>query len=437
MGRVKVQYKQSDNLSYARLNFELDLPLPALVNGKQNPFYVDRPDNPIRVLEIELLSPFYQPPKWFFSGHRGCGKSTELHRLAVNPKIKEEYFPILFSIREQGNIKNIDYKDVLLAVGGQMFVQYQEIEGAKLTDDLINALDNFRTQVEKVVIVTPDEYKEAEVNFKLTAFFAEIGGAIKKNPNVRKHTRHVIEQDPGQLIDIIDNIAESIRKNTGKWPLVLIDDLDKPDLNQCAEIFYTNREMMLQPSCPIVYTVASSLFYSPEFEAIRDRAVYLPNVKLHERLEPEEEVRAGYRTMRDMILKRMHPKLITDEAIHEAATLSGGVFREMARIMRTSIMYARTHTEEQVTVAGIREAEADFRNEYRRQLSREDRLLLRDVRDRNSLDQPQKISPLLQILAALEYKNRENWCDVHPSLKVLLEEDLPPLLSGAAKDDDE
>jgi len=41
---------------------------------------------------------------------------------------------------------------------------------------------------------------------------------------------------------------------------VLIDDLDKPDLELAKKIFHDRREIMLQPNCAIVYTISSALF---------------------------------------------------------------------------------------------------------------------------------------------------------------------------------
>jgi len=78
------EYVTAMDLGRAWLSFELDLPLEVEPDGPPNPFYVDRPGNPVAELEQALLAPFYRLPKYFFSGHRGCGKSTELRRLAVN-----------------------------------------------------------------------------------------------------------------------------------------------------------------------------------------------------------------------------------------------------------------------------------------------------------------------------------------------------------------
>ena len=71
----KFEYVLANDFDRAWLNFELDLPLRPGKNGEPNPFYIDRPGNPIAELTDALLAPFYRPPKFYFSGHRGCGKS--------------------------------------------------------------------------------------------------------------------------------------------------------------------------------------------------------------------------------------------------------------------------------------------------------------------------------------------------------------------------
>jgi hypothetical protein len=179
---------------------------------------------------------------------------------------------------------------------------------------------------------------------------------------------------------------------------------------------------MLQPNVAIVYTVSSPLFYSPEFEAIRDRAVFLPNVKLHERRRPDERDAEGYRTMRTFVHRRMRPDLIARDALEEAIHISGGVFREMCRVMRYAIGRARVRGQPQVELEDVQRAGAEIRNEYRRILTAAQRQLLLDVHTHNRLDRPDELGPLMQILAALEYRNDENWCDAHPALVPLLGE---------------
>ncbi len=63
-----LEYIRANDFDRAWLNFELDLPLKPDKNDQPNPFYIDRPGNPIAELVDGLMAPFYRPPKFFFSG---------------------------------------------------------------------------------------------------------------------------------------------------------------------------------------------------------------------------------------------------------------------------------------------------------------------------------------------------------------------------------
>jgi len=417
------EYITANDFDRAWLNFELDLPLEPLPGGEPNPFYVDRPGNPTARLERELLREYRKTPKYFFSGHRGCGKSTELRRLAVNPEILAKYWPIHFTIRDEADINNLDFRDVLLAIGGRLYRDYRK-SGGKLPGQLIKELDAWRGQVQtEVKTVLAGRIPEVDIEAGVEAFFANVGLKVKLEPTTRTELRQVFARHLSELIGVIDKTAVAIHAREKRPPLVLIDDLDKPDLERSREIFYDHRETMLQPNVPTVYTVSSPLFYSPEFQAIRDRAVFLPNVKLHKQGQPEIHDPEGYQTMRLFAHKRMSPDLITDDVLEAAIYLSGGLFREMARVMRIAIDQASAAKHGLVEIADVKKAESEIRGEYRRFLTKEQRAVLRDVCARNRYDEPDKVAPLLQMLAVLEYTNGEPWCDVHPALHKLLEED--------------
>ena len=66
-------------------------------------------------------------------------------------------------------------------------------------------------------------------------------------------------------------------------------------------------------------------------------------------------------------------------------------------------------------------ATTEIRNEYRRILDKADIEILRKVHQQNRLEYDDRLRPLLQLLAVLEYRNGENWCDIHPVLRRLIE----------------
>jgi len=113
--------------------------------------------------------------------------------------------------------------------------------------------------------------------------------------------------------------------------------------------------------------------------------------------------------------------LIHPTALEEAITYSGGVFRELARIIRTAIGHARRRKAAQLEIDDIEWAVIEIRNEYRRILDKEDLKFLKKVQDSRKLEFSDRLRTLLQVLALLEYRDdRENWCDVHPVLRKIL-----------------
>ena len=74
------------------------------------------------------------------------------------------------------------------------------------------------------------------------------------------------------------------------------------------------------------------------------------------------------------------------------------------------------------TCSDVEWAAAEIRNEYRRILDKEDLKLLKKVSENNRMEYNERLRPLLQLLALLEYRDGENWCDVHPVLRKLLDD---------------
>ncbi len=414
------EYTVATDFDRAWLNFELDLPLKPRPNGESNPFYINRPGNPIAELTDALLAPFFRPPKFYFSGHRGCGKSTELLHLTANPRIQKKYWPVNFSIREEADIVDLDFRDVLLAVGSRMFRDYRKC-GGKLPEQLIKELNGWRGKVEEEVKTIHTGRTAYEIGAGIDAFFTNTGLKMRLEPATRAELRQVFEKDITGLIAVINNIATAIYSKEHRIPLILIDDLDKPGLEEARAIFHDRREIMMQPNCAIIYTVSSALFYSKGFDAIRDQAIFLPNIKLHPHNEPDVRDREGFATMRRFVSVRQAPGLIDPPALEEAIAYSGGVFREMARIMRTAIGRARRRRCPKVEMVDVEWATTEIRNEYRRILDKDDIEILKKVHQQNRLENDERLRPLLQLLAILEYRNGENWCDVHPVLRRLIE----------------
>ena len=405
----------AEDLDLAWSNFEPFYPLPA-----NSPFHVERKGKPLNRLIRALLRQHRQSPKYFFSGHRGCGKSTELNRLAADVDINDKFFIVKYSVKEVCDVNNLNYVDVLFSIGAQLYLQYID-SGNELKPELIEQLEGWKHSIEK--ISEEETSIAATVEGGLRTFFLSVLARIRSEDTTRKTIREIIEPRLSDLIDKINLIIANIESNEKKKVLVLIDDLDKPRLKQAKEIFYNNQTAITQPICHIVYTVPISIFFTKELTAIRESKFFLPNVKLHFKNDRNRKDEEGYGLMEQFIFNRMKSELIQPDALDLAITMGAGVFRETARIMQISADSAIENDRDQIIEEDVKRAEREIRSDFRRILKNEDYTTLKKICKNNEIKGIDKIGRLLHNLSVLEYKNDETWCDIHPTLVELVEND--------------
>lgn len=409
-------YVRAATLEDAWSRFEPELSLPY-----DSPFYVARGDSPRGNLERGLLlTRGTQQPKYFFAGHRGCGKSTELNRLVEDNRIRQKYWPVLFSVRDSCDFNDLAAEELLLAMGAEIFGQYEE-SGHRLSEELLIELERWKGRTVQRLTEKGAVF-ESGAGFDISKFFLSALLKIKTEHVTREAIRQEIKPRRSELISIINDMAMDIFHQQGCPVLVVIEDLDKPPLDIARHLFTKSFNLLMQPSCAIVYTIPVSLYFDPTYTQIREHSYFLPNVKLHPKKNRSQLYRDGWQTMRGFVLARMDEKLITNDALNEAVRISGGVFRELAYIMQKSIDRALSQSSQQVQKSHVISAGGRIRSEFRRLLTENDRRLLLSVRESNEMREPDKLMRLLHLLAVLEYANDESWCDTHPVLDPLLDE---------------
>jgi hypothetical protein len=403
----------AEDLDLAWSNFDPFYPLPP-----NCPFHVEREGKPLNRLIRALLRQHRQPPKYFFSGHRGCGKSTELNRLAADDEIKKKFFVVKYSVKDICDIYNLDYVDVLFSISAQLFLQYKDT-GKELRSELVKDLEAWKNSIIEHVEVEETSL-EASVGGGLSGFFLSILAKIRAEDTSRKTIRQIIEPKLSELIDKINLIIADISGKEKKEVLVLIDDLDKPSLEQAKKIFYDNHTAITQPTCHIVYTVPISIFFAQEFTAIRENRFFLPNIKLHNKNDKKNMYQPGYDLLKMFIFKRMKETLIEPETINLAITMGAGVFRESARIMQIAADSAIEHERDRIIKEDVERAEQEIRSDFKRILRTEDYDILKELYKDNEIRGIERIGHLLHNLSVLEYMNDETWCDIHPTLEKIL-----------------
>jgi len=411
---------QATDLDHAWQNFDPQLPLP----DDTHPFYVHRPGEPVKRLAVALRLSAKKPTKFFFTGYRGSGKSTELNRLFNSAELRQRYWIARYSVRETADIQNLDYADILLILGAQLYEQYTEA-GGKLNDDVLRELEGWKDR-------TVEHLRDKGAVFEsgggldLKAFFLAATLKLKTEHSTREQIRDVIRPRVSELIDKIDTIALDIQVQTRRPVLVLVDDLDKLNLENARKLFCENHTALTQPGFTIVYTIPSAILYEDSFmgTSLLDATQYLSNVRLHPKDSPTHDSE-GYQFFSDFIQRRMNSALLDPAARDALIEMSGGVPFALVFAMQSAIGNALQRDSKQVTMEDVPWARSQLRNPLLRLLSDEDiailRVIQRDHPDR--LPHPKKQARLVYIQAALQYSNGVDWLDVNPVLDEVLKDD--------------
>ncbi len=398
-------------------------------------YYVPRPEG-IEKLVSDLRDDERETTKWLFTGHWGSGKSTELIRLAE--MLKEQYFTVYYTIEEALDLADMDYKDVLLSLGSELY-KGAVAQGIKLDRDLLEDLVGwYSTTLRQVEGAIGAEAKlEAKADFWLVKLVSRLGSEV----STREVVRRQIESHLSDLLERINDIITAIsEKCGGEEVLVIIDGLDKiMDLKVAKKLYYEGGANLIVPRCKVVYTVPLALFYAPEFGQVRtrfDNCFPLPNIKLRKR--DGNRYQPGWDMLAEIIGRRMSLHLIDEAAVERLVELSGGVPRELVSLAKDACSNARARRGERVKPQDVERAASALRNHYRRMLTLEEyRELWQVHKDPRKLHTNNPVSQgLIHNLSLLEYRNDEAWWDIHPIVMPLLEEradDLARATTGSGQ----
>jgi hypothetical protein len=411
--------------SYLGRVIEYFNPMQSL-DERRKDWYVDRPDSPHEEIKVLLLND-PTPLKILFSGHIGSGKSSALNCLAIDPEIKNKFFIVKFSVQRDLNIFDLTYSDLLLAVGKRLF---DEADGAglALADKLLNDLEKWTTEV--AVVSNRSQSADVTVKGRISAWFLSAVGTLKTGYSQNKEFRQKFEPRVPELIEFMNRIIHAIQTHPqggGKSVLLVIEDLDKPPVDVSMDLFLTKGSVLVQPECKIVFTVPTSVLYSGQIKVVHQNfpmQYVLPNFKIKD--QSGERSAKAWDCMREIVLRRMDAQLIDSGplgALDYAVEMSGGVTRELIRIIQAAALRAVVTKANSIQRAHVDQAVAKFRGEYSNQLTRQESvaILLEVHKTRQLRSQDEKpMLDLMHNLMILQYPNDPGWYEVNPIVRQLI-----------------
>lgn len=389
-------------------------------------FYVARPKGQIEPMRI-FLEDHAEPVKILFTGHRGSGKSTELNKLAS--LMGSKFLAVQFSVRRVLDPLNVTYTDLLLSMAVRLFreVTDQRIlnrrRRALVGDGLLDDVYRWFTQeiiLEKIVEPKADAGLSANVNL----LFVKLEGKVSTEAVTRRTIRERIEHRVSELVAKMDRVVAEVQRNSGRRVLIIVEDIDKLDLEAAKTLFLRHAVSLNAPQAHIIYTFPVALRNDNDWTHIKNsfsNRFVLPNIRLRN-FEGAPNA-GGIAVMRDMVLNRMDASLILSDALDLAVAMSGGLPFTLMELIQNAALSARIQKKSVIDLESVEEAVTEIRSDFQGMLEPAHYLTLRQYRQTRWLENEEAVREVLHNLSLLEYANDRRWCDVHPIVVPLLDQE--------------
>ncbi|KAF3886594.1 MULTISPECIES: ATP-binding protein [Nostocales] len=374
-----------------------------------------------------------EPTCQLFTGHIGCGKSTELQRLKTELELAG-FHVVYFESSQDLDMADIDVSDILLSVARQVSSSLETIN--------IKVRPSYFANLFKEIgdfLQTPIELSaQAELSLGI----AKISAKTKDSPQLRTQLRHYLEPRTNSILqaineEVLDKAVEQLKLRGQKGLVVIIDNLDRVDMRPVASgrsqpeyLFIDRGEQLRRLKCHVVYTIPLSLIFSNEYQTLKNRLgggvapKVLPMVLVRQRDGSDYE--AGMSLLRQLVLARAFPEIppsqrlefITElfdkpETLNRLCRVSGGHIRNLLGLLYSCLQREDPPFSEDCLEAVIK----DYRDDLLLAIDDEEWQLLYEVIQQQSLSGESDYQRLLRSMFVFEYRDPQGrWFGISPAL---------------------
>lgn len=387
---------------------------------------------------IAMWSPD-EPTCQLFTGHIGCGKSTELWLL--KQQLEAEGFHVVYFESDKNlEMGDLDVSDILLTIARQVSESLNTREKLNLDEPR-----RFKSIIEGAIKLLQTEIEispEVELSFGI----AKITAQAKASPQLRSKLRDYLGPRSNGIIETINQEllepAHKKLKQRGKNGLVVIvDNLDKVDSSpkpwgrpQPEYLFVDRGEQLASLHCHVIYTLPLALRFSNDFNTLTQRfksdPQVLPMVSIQ--LRDGKEFGEGMAKLRQLVLARAFPHLeeqqrlekITEifdstETLDYLCKMSGGHVRNILRILNDAIKKQKGLP---ISSENLDKVIQNFRNERTLAVDDQEWELLRQVAQTKKVKGDDGYQKLIRSMFVYEYRDDDgSWFDINPILKDAVE----------------
>ena len=375
---------------------------------------------------------------WLISGHRGCGKSTEL--LRVRGELERQGWAVAyfdaFALLEQSDL---EAPDVMVALCEQV-AELAARDGEGFDGQSLQLVyDYFGTEE-----IVRESKRGAEIQ---TEAGADVGGGLagilklfvkfranmKGSEEVRKGYRREIEKNFGafsaRLATLVDSAERALKAKGKRGLVVIVDSLEKLPYtveegkrSSHEQFFQLNSDMLKCPPCRVFYTVPITLTTEEQLaDAYGDSPMIVPMIDL--------KLPEAHRCLCELVEKRVDFASVFEPGadLVPLVDASGGCVRDLLHMARQAVFG------QSVPVSGARIAYAieTSTKEYDRLFNDPDIPTILKCRQEGRIDYNEIGRKLLYLRVILEYENGVRRMEPHPLVQrnariVAVSQPVPP-----------
>lgn len=384
-----------------------------------------------------------------FSGHVGCGKSSELRHLAdrlregTGSALDAAYLPIVLNAEDFIDANDVSTTDILLAIVAHA--------GHRLSEEGIDLADSFLTgRMKEVRDVLFGNVELTELSLFEKSAKIQV---LKSDPNTRDKVRKALEDFTTPLREEIAILFEDARtklrkrkesKGKPKYKdiVLILDNLEKIQhiegydhgYKSQRELFIERASQLTGLGVHVVYTVPLTLAIrdGPELaQRYGSEPFVLPMVKVAER--NHDVYQAGYKTLRELVEKRIGSGRKLDDVFDADALdfliqYSGGNARQLVRYIRETTLCDKLPIDIKEAHTAIRETINSYGNMPSTRFWGKLAALECSPDHKPDMDD-EDVKVMLEQLRILEYRNgddeddvfgsSDSWYAVHPIIREL------------------
>jgi len=370
------------------------------------------------------------PKKVLFMGHRGSGKSTELFRF--EQYVKDNFKVINFSIRDEIDITDLKYVDLVFVILNKLFDEAQN-DNIPINRNILDNLDSYwhdEKLIERLKLQKANLETEGKIKGGIWSFLSfHIKGVLSTGSESKEVVRKFIEPKLSQLLsganDLIDNIKAEYNK-IDKTPLLIIEDLDKLDIPVAEELFLNHKNILAKFNLHLIYTFPIFLHYTGKFNEIRtafDNYKLLSMIKVKNKDNSTNE--KGKEIIRKIIGKRADLNLFDAEGLDFMIEKSGGALRHIFEMILTATLDVRSRNRDAIKIdmLAAKRAYRELQSGFERTIAKKHLGTLKELHN-NAVTNPlesENLKDMLNCMAVIEY-NGDRWCGLHPAVVDFLNE---------------